>query len=299
MSTYRTYVEALDLLNKLQEKLPVKSTYIAETIAKLSEFIEKEKRNSQKRKPAQSVACLSPLTHTSLEFEELQQLPDEKYSYRYSTKVLYNALPNVSPTLETASAVVSGLSRFKWESTNKIEHLQRYISIDTHRLEGDLPEITQRGEGATKTLVSVGFDHEVLKSLYIENSSHIYSVLNDTLTVSRDIVSNIVMDIIGNTRRQLNASTLLDLHARLLGNSRGTIVHYNDGSKGPGIVTLHDFKLYANSPNTADGKLHEYCAPHLTRGDVETFLDRLNVSFPRTFFCNANTIPGVSWSRWD
>jgi len=50
--------------------------------------------------------------------------------------------------------------------------------------------------------------------------------------VNRDMVSNIVIDITGDTRKQLNANTLLDLHARLLGNSRGTILHYNDGSRG-------------------------------------------------------------------
>jgi Fic family protein len=273
MSTLRTYLEALDLLNKLQEKLPVKSTYIAETIARLSGFIENEKRNCQKRKPAQSVACLSPPTHTSLEFEERQQLPDEKLSYRYNTQVLHNPLPDVSPTVEAASAVVSELSRCGLESTNKLEQLQRYISIDTHRLEGDLLEITQ---GATKTLVSLGFNHEVLSPLYIENSSHIISVLNNTLMVNRDMVSNIVMDMIGNPRKQLNANTLLDLHARLLENSRGTILYYGDGSRGPGVVTLHHFKLYPNSPNTAGGKIHEYCPPHLTRGDLETFLERMN-----------------------
>jgi Fic family protein len=276
MSILRTYLEALDLLNKLQEKLPVKSTYITETIAKLSGFIENEKRNCQKRKPAQSVACLSPPTHTSLEFEERQQLPDEKLSYRYNTQVLYNPLPDVSPTVEAASAIISGLSRCGLESTNKLEQLQRYISIDTHRLEGDLPEITQRGEGATKTLVSLGFNHEVLSSLDIQNSSHIIPVLNNTLMVNRDMVSNIVMDMIGNPRKQLNANTLLDLHARLLENSRGTILYYGDGSRGPGVVTLRHFKLYPNSPNIADGKLHEYCPPHLTRGDLETFLERMN-----------------------
>jgi Fic family protein len=276
MATFRTYLEALDLLTKLQEKLSVKSTYIVETIAKLSGFIENEKRNCQKHKPAQSVACLSPPTHTSLEFEERQQLPDKKLSYRYSTQVLHNPLPDVSPTVEAASAVVSGLLRYKLESTNKLEQLQRYISIDTHRLEGDLPEITQRGESATKTLVSLGFNHEVLSSLHIKNSSHISPVLNNTLMVNRDMVSNIVMDMIGNMGKQLDANTLLDLHARLLGNSRGTILHYNDGSRGPGVVTLHHFKLYPNSPNTADGKLHEYCPPHLTRGDLETFLERMN-----------------------
>jgi hypothetical protein len=56
------------------------------------------------------------------------------------------------------------------------------------------------GECPAKTLISLGFDYEVLKSLNIENLSHVHPVLNGTMTVNRDIVSNIVIDIIGNTQ---------------------------------------------------------------------------------------------------
>jgi hypothetical protein len=50
MSTYRTYAEALDLLDKLQEKLPTKSSYITDRISKLGDFVEKEKRECHMHK---------------------------------------------------------------------------------------------------------------------------------------------------------------------------------------------------------------------------------------------------------
>ena len=85
------------------------------------------------------------------------------------------------------------MSSFKCESPDKLEQLQCYINIDTNRLEGDLSEITERGEGATKSLISFGFDYEGLQSLNIKSPSHVYAVLN-----------------IGSNGNRLNVDTLLD-----------------------------------------------------------------------------------------
>jgi hypothetical protein len=43
-SNVNLYAEALDLLDKVQEKLPIKSSYITGRISKLGDFVEKENR---------------------------------------------------------------------------------------------------------------------------------------------------------------------------------------------------------------------------------------------------------------
>src|SRR6266487_6268038 len=99
--------------------------------------------------------------------EDQNKLPDDVFNYRYNTDILSNPCPDASPTVEAAFAVLNRLPSFMWKYDDKFERLQRYISLDTHRLEGDLLEIHPQWVGVTKTLLSLGFDYEVLSAHHI------------------------------------------------------------------------------------------------------------------------------------
>ena len=49
---FRAFEQALDVLEELQKKLPIKSSYVASVTAELDHFIEEQKKAVRKSKPS-------------------------------------------------------------------------------------------------------------------------------------------------------------------------------------------------------------------------------------------------------
>lgn len=223
--------------------------------------------------------------------EDQDKLPDDLFDYRYNADILYNPHPDASPAVEAAITVLNRLPPFICKYDAKFERLQRYISLDTHRLEGDLLEIHPQMVGVTKTLLYLGFDYEVLSAQHIPNLSYVYPVLKDTMKVNRELMA---MNVVGNDGDRLNLQMLLDMHAGILRNTRGTTIYGEDGNSAPAVVSLKHLKMYPNFPTTANQKIHQYCPPHLTRSHLDAFLQRLNVSLKM----DANTTNPYVLAAW-
>ena len=143
-----------------------------------------------------------------------------------------------------------------------LRKLQREWAIET----GIIERLYTWDRGVTQLLIEQGIEASIIAhhgGLSQEKAAHIQAIIGDQLS----IVDGLFAYVKG--QEPLSEHFIRGLHSKFTANQDTTEAMTRDGQIIEVRLLKGEYKKQPNNPKRADGVLHEYCPPELTRDEMQ------------------------------